>query len=47
MLGVGAAGAQAAGGLDIESIVSSIAGGGVGGGALMAIVGVIRQQMSK
>lgn len=48
MLGVGGAGAgAAASGLDIGSIVSSIAGGGVGGGALMAIVGLIRQAMSK
>ncbi len=48
MLGVGGAGAgAAASGLDIGSIVSSIAGGGVGGGALMAVVGLIRQAMSK
>jgi uncharacterized membrane protein YeaQ/YmgE (transglycosylase-associated protein family) len=46
MLGAGGAGA-AASGLDIGSIVSSIAGGGVGGGILMAIVGLIRQQMKK
>jgi hypothetical protein len=44
--GTGAA-AAAASGLDIGSIVSSLAGGGVGGGVLMAIVGLIRQQMSK
>lgn len=48
LLGVGGASAgAAAGGLDIGSIVSSVAGGGVGGGVLMAIVGVIRQSMSK
>lgn len=48
LLGVGGAGAgAAAGGLDIGSIVSSVAGGGVGGGVLMAIVGLIRQSMSK
>lgn len=44
MLGVGVAGP---GGLDIASIVSSIAGGGVGGGVLMAIVGFIRQLIKK
>jgi uncharacterized membrane protein YeaQ/YmgE (transglycosylase-associated protein family) len=44
MLGVGGTGA-AASSLDIGAIVSSIAGGGVGGGVLMAIVGLIRQQM--
>jgi hypothetical protein len=49
MLGAGGAGAAAAAasGLDVGSIVSSLAGGGVGGGVLMAIVGFIRQQMSK
>lgn len=44
MLGAGGAGG---GGLDIGSIVSSIAGGGVGGGVLMVIVGLIRQAMAK
>jgi hypothetical protein len=48
LLGLGGAAAGGAGGgLDIGSILSSVAGGGVGGGALMAIVGVIKQQMSK
>jgi uncharacterized membrane protein YeaQ/YmgE (transglycosylase-associated protein family) len=49
MLGAGGTGAAAAAasGLDIASIVSSLAGGGVGGGVLMAIVGVLRQQLSK
>lgn len=47
-LGVSAAGAGVdAGSLDIASIVSSIASGGVGGGVLMAIVGLIRGQMKK
>lgn len=46
MLGVGGAGA-AASGLDIASILSSVASGGVGGGVLLAIVGLIRQAMSK
>jgi uncharacterized membrane protein YeaQ/YmgE (transglycosylase-associated protein family) len=49
MLGVGGAGeaAAAAGGMDIGSTVSGVAGGGVGGAVLMAIVGFIRQKMSK
>lgn len=43
-----AAGAvEAAGGLDIGSIVGQLAAGGVGGGALMAIVGVIKSMMAK
>jgi hypothetical protein len=32
-------------GLDISSIITQVAGGGVGGAILMAIVGIIRQQM--
>jgi hypothetical protein len=47
MLGAGDAGTAAAGGMDVGSIVSSIAGGGIGGGVLMAIVGLIRQAMAK
>jgi hypothetical protein len=46
MLGAGGADA-AASGLDIGAIVSGIAGGGVGGGVLLAIIGLIRQQMGK
>lgn len=45
MLGVG--GGAAAGGLDIGSIVSNVAGGGVGGAVLMAIIGIIRGLMGK
>jgi uncharacterized membrane protein YeaQ/YmgE (transglycosylase-associated protein family) len=44
MLGMGATGAGA---MDVSSIVSSVASGGVGGAVLMAIVGVIRQAISK
>jgi len=46
MLGVGGAGATG-GALDVGSIISSIAGGGVGGGVLMAIIGVIRSAFKK
>jgi uncharacterized membrane protein YeaQ/YmgE (transglycosylase-associated protein family) len=41
-----AGGAEAAG-LDIGSIVSQGAGGLVGGGGLMAIVGVVKNMMAK
>ncbi|MBN1473283.1 MAG: hypothetical protein JW914_01580 [Syntrophaceae bacterium] len=43
MLGV----ATGAGGMDIAGIIGSIAGGGVGGGVLMAIIGFIKSAMSK
>ncbi len=35
------------GGMDLAGIVGSIAGGGVGGGAVMAVVGLIRNAMKK
>jgi len=44
--GAGAPGASA-GGMDMSSILTSVAGGGVGGGVVMAIVGLIKTQMSK
>ena len=52
MLGQGtvdaaAGAAEAAGGLDIGSIISSVASGGVGGGVLMVIAGVVKNMMSK
>lgn len=43
MLGI----ATTTGGVDIASIIGSIAGGGVGGGVLMAIIGIIRKAISK
>ncbi|MCH3881419.1 MULTISPECIES: hypothetical protein [Tenacibaculum] len=45
----GGLGAQLLGmlGLDLGGIVGSLAGGTVGGGALMAIIGVIKSAMSK
>jgi hypothetical protein len=41
----GEAQATGAGGLDIGSIIGQIASGGVGGGILMAIIGLIKQAM--
>ena len=43
MLGI----ATSTGGMGLESIVGSLAGGGVGGGVLMAIIGVIKKAMAK
>ena len=37
--------ASGAGEMDIGGIISSIAGGGVGGGVLLAIVGMIKKAM--
>lgn len=37
----------AAGGMDIGTILTHIASGGVGGGVLMAIVGVVKGMMAK
>ena len=46
MIGVDAAtAADAANNMDISSILGSVASGGVGGGALMAIIGVIKNAM--
>jgi len=44
MLGIGASGAA---GMDVGSIIGSIASGGVGGGVLMAIIGIIKNAMAK
>ncbi|MDX2463817.1 MAG: GlsB/YeaQ/YmgE family stress response membrane protein [Porticoccus sp.] len=43
MLGVATGGD----GMDIASIVGSLASGGVGGGVLMAVIGVIKNSMGK
>lgn len=45
----GGLGAQILGmlGLDLSGIIGSVAGGTVGGGALMAIIGVIKNAISK
>ena len=48
MLGAGGvADAAGAGGLDIGAILGQVASGGVGGGVVLAIVGVIRNMMAK
>ncbi|MEM9141625.1 MAG: hypothetical protein AAGA86_01475 [Bacteroidota bacterium] len=43
LLGIGTGGGE----MDIAGILGSIAGGGVGGGVLMAIIGVIKNAISK
>ena len=43
MLGLG----MGSGGMDIASILGTVASGGVGGGVLMAIIGVVRKAMAK
>lgn len=48
MLGAGGvAEAAADGGLDIAAILGQVASGGVGGGALLAVVGLVRNAMAK
>ncbi len=47
MLGLGGAAAAGAGGMDISSIISQIASGGVGGGVLLAILGLVKNAMAK
>ncbi len=48
MLGLGgAAAAEASTGMDLSSIVGSVAGGGVGGGVVMAVIGMIKKAMAK
>lgn len=44
---LGSAGGDAAGGLDIAGLVKDIVGGGVGGAVVMAIVGMLRNAMTK
>ena len=45
VLGVGVS--TDAGALDVASILTSVAGGGVGGGVLMAIVGALKKSMAR
>lgn len=45
---LGMGGAAAAGGaMDMGAIISQVAGGGVGGGVLLAIIGMIKNAMAK
>ena len=44
---LGIASGAEGGALDLAGIIGNIASGGVGGGALMAIVGVIKSALSK
>lgn len=41
------AGGLADGGMDLMGIIGQVAGGGVGGGALLAIVSVVRGMLAK
>lgn len=43
----GGAADAAATGLDFGSIIQSVASGGVGGGVLMAIIGIVKSMMAK
>lgn len=47
LLGMMGAGGDAAAGMDIGSILQSVASGGVGGGVLMAVVGIVKKMMAK
>ncbi|MBX2855058.1 MAG: hypothetical protein KTR21_08720 [Rhodobacteraceae bacterium] len=47
MLGLGGLAAAGGGALDIGSIISSVVSGGVGGGALLAIIGVAQSAMGR
>ncbi len=48
MLGAGGVAAEAAaGGMDLTAILSQVAGGGVGGGVVLAVVGLIRNAIGK
>lgn len=44
---LGMVGVDTGGGMDIGGIIGSVASGGVGGGALMAIVGMVKKMMAK
>jgi uncharacterized membrane protein YeaQ/YmgE (transglycosylase-associated protein family) len=47
LLGMAGMAPDAAAGMDISSILTSVAGGGVGGGVVMAIVGIVKKMMAK
>ena len=39
--------AGAAGGLDFSAIIGQVVGGGIGGGGVLAVVGLVRNMMAK
>jgi hypothetical protein len=39
--------AAGGGGMDLQSILANVAGGGVGGAILMAVVGIIKNKMAQ
>ncbi len=48
MLGAGGmAEAAATGGMDLTSILGSVASGGVGGGVVLAVVGMVKNMMAR
>lgn len=44
---LGMVGVDTGGGMDIGGIIGSVASGGVGGGVLMAVVGMVKKMMAK
>lgn len=44
---LGAVGADVSGGMDVGAIISQVAGGGVGGGVVLAVVGMLRSALGK
>jgi uncharacterized membrane protein YeaQ/YmgE (transglycosylase-associated protein family) len=47
MLGAGGVAEAAGSGLDLGSIIGSVASGGVGGGVLMVIAGLVKQALAR
>jgi uncharacterized membrane protein YeaQ/YmgE (transglycosylase-associated protein family) len=47
LLGMLGMGGDAGAAMDVSGIIQNLAGGGVGGGALMAIIGVVKGMMKK
>lgn len=47
ILGAVGTGGMAGGGMDIAGIIGQVASGGIGGGVLLAIVGMIRNAIDK
>lgn len=47
MAGAGGLAGAAGGGLDVASILSSVASGGAGGGVVMVVIGLIKNMVAK